>query len=68
MCGSPLDKIALPNIVKHVCIYADNGEKGEEIAAKAWAAYQAQGRAVTVISPPPQCGDFNDILTMKAAA
>ncbi len=69
-CGSPLDKIALPDIVKNVHIYADNGEEGAKIAAKACGAYRAQGRAVTVINPPSEYGDFNDILTraMEAAA
>lgn len=67
-CGSVLDKIALPADVERVRIYADNGEPGQEAAAKAVDVYRHQGRDVTIISPPPEYGDFNDVLTTAREA
>lgn len=69
-CGSHIDKIALSDVVKRVRIYADSGDPGQSNAAKAADTYRRQGRDITIISPPPEYGDFNDILTtaMEVAA
>jgi len=61
-CGSHLDKIALPDTVKHVRIYADNGAAGERSAERAAQVFHRQGRRVTIVRPINLHGDFNDCL------
>ncbi len=65
-CGPHLDKIALPDIVKHVRIYADNGEAGERNAERAALTFHKHGRRVTLVRPINLHGDFNDCLQAQA--
>ena len=65
-CGSNLAGVAIPNFVKHVVIYADNGEPGRLAAAKAVETFCSQGREVTLVRPLDGYGDFNDYLVAKA--
>ena len=50
--GSRLDQVALPETVRHVIIYADNGDAGLVVAHKAVKAFTHQGRRVTLRLPP----------------
>ena len=65
-CGSHIDKIVLPDQVKHVRIYADNGEAGERNAERAAQTFHRQGRRVTIVRPADIHGDFNDCLQDQA--
>lgn len=62
-CGSRLHSVALPDKVRHVVIAADNGDAGRAAAEKAAERFEAEGRTVSAQFPPPEFGDFNDILT-----
>lgn len=65
-CGSHLDKIIVPDIVKRVRIYADNGEAGERNAERAGETFYKQGLRVTIVRPIDVYGDFNDCLQAQA--
>jgi DNA primase len=59
--GSNLARIALPDQVRNVVIFADRGEAGEDAADKARTSFRQRGRAVAVRFP--SIGkDFNDEL------
>ena len=60
--GSRLDKVWLPDIVRRVVIYADNGESGLQVANKAVETFTAQARKVMLRLPPDGYGDWNDTL------
>lgn len=62
--GSNLARIALPETVRNVAIFADRGDAGEEAAEKARISFRQRGRAVAVRFP--SIGkDFNDELRAK---
>ncbi len=63
-----LHKIELPPEVKHVVLFADNGEAGHKGAMSAVAAYTTRGRKVTLRFPPAEFGDFNDLLQARSVA
>lgn len=65
-CGSNLAGVVIPDSVKRVVIYADNGEAGERAADKAAAVFHGQGRKVTISRPIDGYGDFNDYLRVQA--
>ena len=60
--GSRLDRVALPESVRHVVIFADNGDAGREAAGKAVEAFNSRGLKVTLRQPPETFGDWNDAL------
>ena len=64
--GSRLHRIALPEEVRRVIIYADSGEAGIEAADKALKAFSEQGRKAEICVP--DLGDFNDVLNRGKAA
>ena len=66
-CGSNLAGVVIPDSVKKVIIYADNGLPGEQAAEKAAALFHAQGRSVILSRPVDGYGDFNDCLQAQAA-
>jgi hypothetical protein len=53
----------LPDIVTHVVIFADNGERGVKEAHAAADAYTRQRRKVSLRFPPSDCSDWNEYLT-----
>ena len=62
--GSNLARIALPDTVRNVVIFADRGAAGEEAAEKARVSFRLRGRKVAVCFP--SIGkDFNDELRAK---
>ena len=62
--GSNLARIALPDAVRKVVIFADRGAAGEEAAEKARRSFRLRGRKVAVCFP--SIGkDFNDELKAK---
>lgn len=65
--GSRLDRIALPDIVRHVVLYADNGVNGVAAAQKAIEAFTGRDRKVTLMLPPEGFGDWNDALAALEA-
>ena len=60
--GSRLDKMTLPDIVRSVTVFADNGDAGTKAAHKAVETFTGQGRKVTLRFPPKGLGDWNDAL------
>ncbi|MEE8531393.1 MAG: CHC2 zinc finger domain-containing protein [Hyphomicrobium sp.] len=64
--GSRLHRIALPEEVRRVIIYADSGEAGMETADKALKTFSGQGRKTEICVP--DLGDFNDVLNRGKAA
>ncbi len=64
--GSRLDRIALPEEVRRVIIFADSGEAGMEAANKALESFSDQGRQTEICVP--DLGDFNDVLGKENAA
>ena len=60
--GSRIHRVALPDTVGHVVIYADNGEVGLNTANKAVEEFTGQGHKVTLRLPPEAYGDWNDAL------
>ncbi len=67
-CGSNMAGIGIPDRVKRVIIYADNGSAGERAAEKAAAEFHRQGRKVTISQPVDRFGDFNDVLKDQAGS
>ena len=59
--GSRLHRVALPEAVHRVVIFADSGEAGMEAADKALKAFSGQGHKAEICVP--DLGDFNDVLT-----
>ncbi|MCZ6860467.1 MAG: toprim domain-containing protein [Alphaproteobacteria bacterium] len=64
--GSRLDRIALPEQVERVIIFADSGEAGMGAANKALDTFNEQGRQAEICVP--DLGDFNDVLSKESAA
>ena len=63
--GSNLAGVTVPELVRHVVIFADRGPAGERAAEKARETFRQQKRRVSVCFP--ETGqDFNDVLTGKA--
>ena len=60
--GSRLERVALTEDVRHVTVYADNGQAGREAATKAAETITGQGRKVTLRFPPDEYPDWNDAL------
>jgi DNA primase len=65
-CGSNLAGVVIPDTVKHVIIYADNGDAGSAAAEKAADTFYSQGRKVTKVRPVDGYDDFNDYLQAQA--
>lgn len=54
--------VELPDIVRHVTLAGDNNAAGRAAVQRAIPIYEAQGRTVDTIFPPPAFEDFNDEL------
>ena len=63
-----LHKIGLPPEVRHVVLFADNGEAGRKAAMRAVRTYTGQRRKVTLRFPPSEFKDFNNLLQARAVA
>ena len=57
-----LGKITMPDCVKEVVIFGDNGLTGRKAAAKAEAEYRRRGLRCQSVFPDPRCADFNSQL------
>ena len=64
--GARMDRIALPDEVRELHIFADNGEPGREAANKVAAANTR--RRVVLHFPPEGVGDWNDVLMSDGMA
>lgn len=65
--GARINQVALPPEVRHVVIFADNGEPGVRAAERAASAHMRLGRAVEITYPPFGFNDFNDELRNHGA-
>ena len=63
--GSRLDQVAVPRQVQRIVIFADNGDAGVKAANKAAATFSDRGIKVSVKFPPPEHGDWNDVLAAE---
>ena len=54
--------MSLPDVVRRVVIYADNGESGLQAANKAIEKFTGDGRRVMLRLPSAGYGDWNDAL------
>jgi len=66
--GSRLHAVTLPQIVREVHIFADNGDAGRAAAEKAADRFTKEGRRVLLRFPPETAGDWNDIIQQGTAA
>jgi len=64
-CGSWLERIAVPDTVRRIIVFADNGAPGELAAEKATRVHHDAGRVVDVHFPSIG-DDFNDELRARA--
>jgi hypothetical protein len=60
--GSRFDRVTIPASVIEVQIFADNGEPGQEAAAKARDVFTKGGKRVAIRRPPESFDDWNEIL------
>ena len=51
-CGSRMEAVAVPEVVKRIVIFADQGEAGRRAAERAAVAYEKAGRTVAIVLPP----------------
>lgn len=63
-----LGKLELPPEVRHVVLFADNGDAGRKAAMRAVETYTGQRRKVTLRFPPAEFRDFNDVLAAERRA
>lgn len=55
-------EVLLPDPVREVVIFGDNGQAGEKAANDTAAILHQEGRTVRIAYPPEGYGDFNDLL------
>ena len=67
-CGARLAAINLPATVSTVHVFADNGDPGHEAAERAATRHTQEGRRAVLRYPPPEFGDWNDVLCAEALA
>lgn len=67
-CGSRMHCVGLPDEVREVHIFGDNGEPGHAAAEKAADRFTREGRRVLIRYPSEQFGDWNDALCAGRAA
>ena len=60
--GSRFHSVTLPETVREIQIFADNGEAGIEAANKGAAKFTAEGRRAFIRRPPDGYGDWNDAI------
>lgn len=63
--ASRMGAIEVPENVRRVIIFADNGKAGEAAARKAADAYELRGLECDIEFPPAEFGDFNDWLLVR---
>ena len=54
--------VDLPDVVERITLAGDNNAAGRAAVERAREEYEAQGRKVDVIFPPPEFEDWNDEL------
>ena len=67
-CGSRMHRVALPDGVREVHVFADNGVPGRLAAEKAADRFTRDGRRVLLRFPPDRFGDWNDVINGRVAA
>jgi DNA primase len=63
--GGNMAGIILPDNVKRIVIYGDNGKAGQDHAKRAAWHFYNEGRHVRLSFPPEEHGDFNDLLKFQ---
>ena len=66
--GRRFDAIALPDSVRRVIVFRDNGEPGEDAAERARVKFEGEGRTVEIVAPPAEYGDWNDVAQARGMA
>jgi len=62
-CGaSRLGSVHVPDVVREIIIFGDDGAAGHDAAMKAVRAYRTQGMRASAEFPPPGARDWNDFL------
>jgi putative DNA primase/helicase len=61
-----LHRVELPELVRELHIFADNGEPGRAAAQRTSEVHMALGRRVVLRFPPDGLKDFNDLLNADA--
>jgi hypothetical protein len=64
--GTRFHRVVLPDAVREVTIFPDNGTPGHDAAERAVKIFTQQGRRVRVQYPPARYGDWNDALVALA--
>jgi putative DNA primase/helicase len=68
-CGCMrLNSVALPEQVREVHVFSDNGEIARTEAEKAADRFTREGRRVLLRFPPDRFGDWNDVINGRIAA
>jgi len=66
--ASRLGAVKLPEVVRTVIIFADNGERGKAEAEKAAKAYVDQDRTFQIEFPPEGLSDWNEVVRPTSMA
>jgi DNA primase len=67
-CGSRMDAIAIPDYVRWLAIFGDNGEPGVNAAERAAVKLAREGRTIKFVYPPEGHKDWNDALRAREVA
>jgi hypothetical protein len=67
-CGSRLDAIAIPDHVKWLAIFGDNGDPGVKAAERAAVKLAREGRTIKFVYPSGGYKDWNDALRPREVA
>ncbi len=59
--GTRYEAVTIPESVRQLIVFADNGEAGQRAADRAVTAHQRAGRSVEVVSPQFDLKDWNDV-------
>lgn len=62
-CGAArLGHVAIPDTVRSVMIFGDNGRTGHDLAERAAALWHERGMSCQIVYPPERFDDFNDMV------
>jgi hypothetical protein len=65
-CGTRYDRVAVPETVRHLIIFGDNGEAGRQAAERAKLTHAKRGRRIELRFPAFDLKDWNDVAQAMA--